>query len=102
MDFDLHGAIAMLLMHNVDFETLNGVDYKGEVRIAIIAHLETPVRLNFGDLKHGRRVSRIHEADNHRKAVRPVDFKAAVKAHRINNQWRTVTQDLRDKVEHAQ
>lgn len=99
MDFDLNGAVAMLLMYNVDFETLHGVDYKGEVRVCIIAHLATPVRLNFGDLKHARRVSRIHEADDHRKAVSPAQFKLSVKAHTLNNQWRTKTQELRDRVE---
>lgn len=98
MDFDLHEAIAMLLAKSVDFEVMHGLDYKGEVRIGIIAHLSTPVRLNFGDEKHGRRVSRIHEADNHKKAVRPIDFKAAVQGHVVGNQWRAKTDELRNKV----
>lgn len=98
MDFDLNEAIAMLLAKSVDFEVMHGMDYKGEVKICIIANLATPVRLNFGDEKHGRRVSRIHEADDHKKAIRSADFKASVQAYVVDKQWRAKTDEFRNKV----
>jgi hypothetical protein len=102
MDFDINEAVAMLMAKNVDFELLHGDDYKGEVRRCIIAHFgHVSIRLNFGDAKHGNRVSRIHEADDHTKAIPPAYFKAVVAAHVVPNQWRAKTDELRNKVSYA-
>lgn len=90
MDFDIHGAIAMLLMNGVNFRTLHGVDYKGETKVCIIAELSSAtVRLDFGDLKHGRRVSRIYEVGDYKKAIKAAAFRAEVSAYKPQAEWRS-------------
>lgn len=89
MDFDINSAVAMLLMHNVDFEVIHGIDYKGEAKVCIVAKFETPVRLDFGDRKHGRRISRIYPLANYKIALKSNDFRQMLKEHTVKAEWRS-------------
>lgn len=85
--------IATLCLDNdVDFEVFNGENTYKQNRKAMLIQLSTPIRVDFGDKKHGERISRIHYASDHKLTVKTEELIQAIQRDETETKrWSTGT-----------
>lgn len=98
----LSTLVELCVKHDVDFEVYHGQSTnKGSGSRATMLLDFSPkpsIRIDFGDKKHGQRVSRIHVANNHHLTVKLEDVLKSIEGNEVVNDWRTQAAGTSDDV----
>lgn len=90
--YNLNSMVSLLLANEVGFEVFYGENTSkrtADTRAAMLIELSPAVRIDFGDAKHGKLVSRIHVANNHKLTIRVEDLVQQIESFTSTAPWHT-------------
>jgi len=93
MKHSLTSMVALCIENDVDFEVFHGESTNkssGNRATMLIDFSPNPaIRIDFGDKKHGKLVSRIHVAGDYRLKLKIEQVIASIESHVTLNDWKT-------------
>lgn len=101
MTHTLASLVQLCLNHDVDFEIYHGesTNKNGSRATMLLDFSPKPsIRVDFGDKKHGQRVSRIHIANNHHLTVKVDDLVKSITENTVGKAWGTQAAGTADDV----